>query len=105
MAQVPQFDFPFRFAADGLATVVEQDSVDDIANCVEAVLRTRVGDRLEFPEFGSMDLQFMEQPIPVEQLAAQIRQWEPRVDLLIEQDWDLFEETLVRLNIQIAKGD
>jgi hypothetical protein len=39
----------------------------------------------------------------VEPLIAQIRAWEPRVDLLIQQDRDRFDETLARLQITVIK--
>lgn len=102
MTDVPQFDLPFRFD-DGREVVVEQDSLDDIANSVEALLRTRVGDRDGLPRFGTPDLVFAEQPILEEPLIAQIRAWEPRVDVLIQQDRDRFDETLVRLQITVLK--
>lgn len=101
--RVPQFDLPFRLDENGQAAVVEQDSIDDIANCVEAILRTRIGDRSSHPRFGTPDVAFTELPLPLDALVSQIRQWEPRVDLLLEQAPDRFDETLVTVGVQVTR--
>jgi len=47
----PHFDLPFRFLKSGGAVVSEQDSFDDVANCVEAICRTPQGFRVDNPDF------------------------------------------------------
>ena len=101
MADVPHLDLPFRWASNGHAAVVEQDSVDDVAACVEAVVRTRPGQRDEHPNFGSPELVFSQLPINRDAYAAQIAQWEPRVNLLVEEDPDLLDATLTRLRLRV----
>jgi phage baseplate assembly protein W len=81
-ATIPHFAFPARFDASGHLATVEQDSLDDVAACVEATLRTRVGERVELPQFGVFDLAFRQQPVPLEQLVAQVVAWEPRAQRL-----------------------
>ena len=49
---IPHLRIPFRITSSGAADVVEQDSIDDVAQCVEVLLRTRPGDRPEVPEYG-----------------------------------------------------
>jgi phage baseplate assembly protein W len=104
MADVPHLDIPLRFDGTGHLAVVEQDTVDDIAACVEAVLRTRPGERSELPNFGTSAILFTELPVDRETLVAQIKQWEPRAGLLIEENPDLLNDTLARLRITVAAG-
>lgn len=55
--RTPHFRTPFSIAGDGPAEV-EQDSDREIDQCIEAVLRTPVGTRIEDPEFGRPDETF-----------------------------------------------
>jgi phage baseplate assembly protein W len=62
VAQVPQLAVPFRIdPATGAPEEVEQDSVVEIEQCVEAVLRTIVGTRLDDLDFGIPDESFRQQ--------------------------------------------
>lgn len=51
---VPKFRVPLKFV-DGRALVVEQDEQREVEQCVEAVLRTERGLRVERPDFGIPD--------------------------------------------------
>lgn len=55
--RTPHFRTPFRIARGGPAEI-EQDSDREIDQCIEAVLRTPVGSRMEDPEFGRPDETF-----------------------------------------------
>lgn len=101
MPDVPHFDLPFRWDSTGHVAVVEQDSVDDVANCVEAVVRTRVGERDEHPNFGSPERLFGELPVTTEELRAAIERWEPRAGLLIEAAPDRLDDLLTRVRIRV----
>lgn len=80
MARTPHFGFPFRAAGSSFA-VTEQDSPDEIADCVEAVLRTPERSRIDVPAYGRPDASF-EQLGPakptVEPYVAAVEEWEPR---------------------------
>ncbi len=98
MAEVPHFDLPFRLKGGSFAEV-EQDSADDIAVCVEAIVRTRPGDRDEAPTFGTTDVAFNQvdaqgRPVDTELLVSQIEEWEPRVRALADQEPDRFDDTV-----------
>jgi phage baseplate assembly protein W len=74
----PHFKVPFKFGSQGSALVVEQDSPDDITQCVFAVLNTPVGFRLEIPSFG-VNKSILEENGPShDQLLAALEEWEPR---------------------------
>jgi phage baseplate assembly protein W len=83
MADVPHYTTPFRIV-NGEIAVVEQDSIEDIEQCVEAVLRTIVGTRIDAPDFGVPDESFVQQtPNPsAEVYIASIEAQEPRARVL-----------------------
>ena len=55
--ETPHFDLPFDLTAQG-AAVAEQDTVDDVGNCVFAILATHVNTRDYVPDFGTVDFTF-----------------------------------------------
>lgn len=105
MADVPHFALPLRFVAgagktDALAAVtVEQDSLDDVAACVECVIRYRPGERLDNPAFGIDDPVFVT-TLDTEAMLAAISDQEPRAEVAIEDGW-VPEEMLARLRVEI----
>ena len=85
---VPHLELPFRFANYGSgmqAAVTEQDTHQEIANCVVAVVRTYVGFRLEEPDFGIPDYLFQQDQIDLDELRNIIRRWEPRAETYMER--------------------
>lgn len=72
---IPHLKFPLavgtRFAA------VEEDSPDEISQCVTAVLRTNIGDRIDEPTFGIGDETFLAEPDVAGMMEA-LDEWEPR---------------------------
>src|SRR4051812_4496281 len=58
--QVKHFAFPFQFGPDLHAKSVEQDSDEDIMGCVESIVRTNIGQRIEVPDYGMPDQTFAE---------------------------------------------
>lgn len=103
MALAPHFDLPFRFGPDADLVSVEQDSVDEIANCVEVVLRTHPGDRVEDPDFGSEPLVPDQQPLGLAGVIAAVGEHEPRARLAAEQDPATLLEAAARVGITITR--
>jgi phage baseplate assembly protein W len=100
---VPHLSLPLRVdSATGHLAEVEQDSVDDVAACAEAVLRTRPGERDEHPHFGSPELVFAQMPVSTEGLVAAVETWEPRARVLVEENPDLADELLTRLRVRVG---
>lgn len=85
MTDVPHFAFPFRFDG-GRAVEVEQDSVDDVVACVEAVLRCPLGHRDERPDFGVEDQTFRQGGIDVAALTDAVEEIEPRAAVVLLPD-------------------
>jgi hypothetical protein len=101
--QIPHFDMPFRFAPGGSVVTVEQNSQEDIDNCVEAIVRTPLGFRAYVPRFGIFDPAFEIQPINTDVINAQISLNEPRAQAQIRQDPDAFDELIVHVKVGVTE--
>lgn len=99
MTDAPHFTYPFEVASSGVK-VVEQDSIDEIATCVYAILATEEGTRQELPDFGLEDPTFALNGLSEEQLREVVEQWEPRAELLTEIEWSqLVQKVQVRVGV------
>lgn len=80
MSQItnPHLKIPFKFGHNGHAEVVEQDSDDDVTQCVFAVLNTPVGFRLEIPTFGVRKAVLEDNGPSLPMLEAALEEWVPR---------------------------
>ncbi len=85
MARAPHFQTPFRVSG-GAPVEIEQDTPEEIGQCVRAVLRTPEGTLMDKPEFGRPDEAFAQQvPNPDAQVYLQaIEEWEPRAQAMGE---------------------
>jgi hypothetical protein len=97
MTDVPHFDLPFQLGPAG-APVVEQDSIDDIANCVTAVVSTHIGWRELAPEFGVPDYTFRKTPIGADDIANWVSNQEPRALLIIDEHSDQTDTLINYIN-------
>lgn len=73
---IPHLTWPVRLDGTGLAQV-EQDSLDDIAQCVTVLLSTQVGSRDELPAYG-IDDPVGGRHIDLPSVVAAVGEWEPR---------------------------
>lgn len=67
---------PFQIDNTGSAVVVDQDSFLDVAQCVQTLLATPQGSRLELPQYGVPDPTFTDGHLSG--LEQAVQQWEPR---------------------------
>jgi|1185.fasta_scaffold195849_2 hypothetical protein len=78
----PHFQLPFRFGGiNGAAFVNEQDSVEEIIQCIEVLIAYPIGAHRNVPGFGTPDVIFKSSalaPIIPDQLKTAILQWEER---------------------------
>ncbi len=99
MAQVPHIKLPYTLTDAGTA-VVEQDSHEEIRQCVELILRTEVGSRIEVPEFGIEDLAFARSTDQIEQeVLRAVEEWEPRAGAIADAE---ILEMSAKVGIEIA---
>lgn len=83
-ATTPHFAVPFRMDGSRGSVVTEQDSEEEILDCIEVILRYPQGHRPEKPEFGIPDLTFMEHAD--ERLIQEaLDEWEPRIEMSVGQ--------------------
>jgi len=57
---IPHLAFPFRLTGRG-ANVLEQDTLEEIAQGVQVLVTTRLGERQELPDYGTPDPVFLPQ--------------------------------------------
>lgn len=95
----PHFDLPFRFAANLHGRVVEQDTEDDVVNCVHACLRTTRGFRYYVPAFGITDPTFQMQPVNITELGQEVAENEPRARMIWEQTVNVIRDFI---NVQVG---
>lgn len=101
----PKLAVPFRLTNDGKrAQVIEQDSLEEVTQCVEAILKTPIGSRLENPDFGISDQTFQEGGADLDDLALSIIQWEPRADVVLERTPEVLETWVDNVNISVGRG-
>jgi phage baseplate assembly protein W len=97
--KTPHFAHPFRVTGKSVA-VVEQDTQQEIETCVRALLSTRLGSRMEEPEYGIPDQLFeLLGPNPnVDAVLTAIEEWEPRASALGSAEVeDLTKRVLIEL--------
>lgn len=101
---IPQFSLPFRFQGGLVAAVVEQDTPEEITDCVQAIIRTPVGQRLELPGFGIPDQSFTQGGADPAPIVAAVEKWEPRADALAQANNESLSQfvTSIVLNVQGA---
>lgn len=104
MTDIPHFDMPFRIDPTTHLAVTEQDEQLDVQNCVEAILRTAVGERVELPEFGWEDLTFNVQPLDLTGIMQSIVLQEPRAILLFEQEPDFLDPLIAKITIKLDQA-
>lgn len=64
----------------GQFITTDQDSFEEIANCVEVIVGTDLGQRTALPSFGVEDLAFAGQDAAKARVRQAIGDWEPRAD-------------------------
>lgn len=85
LIDTPHFKFPFKLTTDGTrAMVVEQDSDEEIMDCLEVLLSTQPGERIELPDYGVPDQAFRENGLDPVVVSDAVRQWEERAEIFIE---------------------
>jgi phage baseplate assembly protein W len=103
MADFPHISLPFRFEQAGgpvVMAVTEEDSLDEIGDCVELILRTEHGQRRTLPGFGRPEqLLFMtDRELARSLVQAAVDEWEGRVQATVERaDLDPNDPGLLRL--------
>ena len=97
----PHFDLPFRLGKSG-ANLVEQDSLEDVVNCVVSIMSTHVGFRDEQPEFGIPDLAMRRMPIGEDDIHTLVGEQEPRALMIVNEYPDQVYRFVDHINIGVS---
>jgi hypothetical protein len=100
MADVPHFAQPFRFS-NPQAAVSEQDSLDEIADCVYSILVCPIGFRVELPAFGIPDPTFAMPAPSLDELRDAIDTWEERAGVVLDEHPDTLDELISRVGVNV----
>lgn len=100
MADVPHFALPFRFATPQ-AAVTEQDSLEEIADCVLVTLICPQGFRIELPRFGLPDPTFSTPAPSMDVIRTTLATWEPRASVLLAEYPDLMDELTAHVEVYV----
>jgi phage baseplate assembly protein W len=97
---VPHFAHPFRVDASGSVAVLDQDTDEEIAQCVQVLLSTTVGERIEVPTYGIPNPVFRNQStVDDANMAAAVRKWEPRATALVHST--VIDESLRHVLVEL----
>lgn len=102
MADVPHLRIPLQLASGSLATV-DQDTVDDIAQCVTAILQTPLGLSDELPDLGLTEQTFYEGGADVQEIQQQLTDHEPRAQTLVTDAPELLDQALSLVKVRLAR--
>ena len=103
----PHFSLPFRFVQTGISlsvAVSEEDTPEEIFDCAQAVIRTNLNKRVEMPEFGTPDQAFSLGGVDAAAIVAACIRWEPRADVVLEQDRSKIDQLIVIATANIHAG-
>lgn len=79
--------------------------MEEIAQCVEAILGTEVGTRLELPGFGLLEQAFREGGASLQELQVAIAQWEPRATALPERDREQLDSLIDYVKVTVDRSE
>jgi len=100
VTDVPHFALPFRFA-NPQAAVNEQDSLDEIADAVLAILICPEGFRVELPSFGLPDPTFAMPGPDLDDIREVIETWEPRAAVVLDEYPDLLDVLVSHVEVDV----
>lgn len=96
---IPKLRVPLRLE-NGRLGICEQDSQENVAACVYAILAYERGSRIENPDFGVEDPTFSDLPFDTREWLEQIARYEPRAEVQTSQEViDLIDVVLVEVGL------
>ncbi|HEY1249459.1 MAG TPA: hypothetical protein VGE97_10765 [Nitrososphaera sp.] len=94
VADTKHFDLPFQFdAITSHAREVEQDTLDDVVNCVYVAYLVEPPYRMEVPTFGVPSQVFDLQPLNLQEMIDAVYIWEGRAGIIMSQVIDPTDQT------------
>jgi len=84
------------------AATNEQDSFEEITDCVEAILRTPLGFRSDVLSFGFPELELTTQPILNAAIVELVSDQEPRAQVVMTEKPDAFDPLIDRITATVS---
>lgn len=105
--QNPHLRLPLQFGGvKGGALVNEEDSGEDIIDCIKAIVAFPHGSRHDMPEFGIPDLLFQQQNLDmIGQLREAISEWEDRHDIEVSGEPNVSDQQILDILVKAAAGE
>ena len=102
--EIPHLRWPLRIA-DGQLQLVEQDTLEDVRQCVHLLLRTPLGARPLAPEVGIEDPTFTA-GVDADVLAGRLEEMEDRARITVDTTGvDEHGRQRVRVYVALAEDD
>jgi len=101
--QVPHLRFPLQLVSHATTVqlaVVEQDTDEELWSNIEVILNFNKGMRPEKPEFGISDPTFDHPTVDEDLLHNELREQEPRINLVTEAAINTVNELVQSITIQ-----
>src|SRR5215471_5264116 len=86
------------------AAIQEQDTFDDIANCVECVVRTPYGFRQDNLAFGMPEFELLTQPVMSDVINDVVSQQEPRAEILMSENRSLWDQFITNVVLSMKQN-
>lgn len=81
--------------------VLEQDTLEEVAQSVQVLLTTTEGTRIEVPEYGVRDMVFADS-IDLEAISTAVDEWEPRASSTVLDEIDSQDELIRHVIARVA---
>lgn len=101
---IPHLAMPLRVVS-GRWVTVEQDSEDEVAQCVRNICAFERGYRVEDPAFGIQDPTFTTMPIDVADISQALEEYEERAQVTIFQEITPDGRASVRLEVDVPTSE
>lgn len=99
---IPHFRAPFSLNNGTAASVVEQDTLDEVMSCVTAVVACPQGAWNTNPAFGTPSQLFAQAPLNPAVITAAIAQWEPRAVTAATEYPDALSDAVRNVQISVS---
>jgi phage baseplate assembly protein W len=106
--ETPHFLLPMTHNTNGDVLVLEQDTVEEIVQCIEVLIGFPIGSNRNVPTFGTPDITFKSlsaSAINSDQLKTAILQWEERAAMSIDDVPILTDDLIQQILIRVGTSD
>ncbi len=99
---VPHFAYPYEFSPLTGASVVEQDSLQEIYSCVRLICDCEQGSFASNLTLGIPDLTFVQAPVATVVIERAIALSEPRASILASEAADVLSDAIRDVTINVS---